>query len=236
MVVKQLILLFIIGAGLWACSSVSEVYVQTDRVPVTTVTEEDSTIAAFIKPYTKELSIEMDRVIGYAKDDLLRDRPEGKLGNFVVDATLDYLVSENWIQPNKYVCLMNHGGLRAPISKGDISVGDIYKLMPFDNTVVITKLPISTLDSICAYLQKSGGEPIAGFKVSPSGCELNGQNGSDTLYMVTTDYLFNGGDNMRFFKMNYSVQNTGVFLRDILLNHAEQHDTLDPLIDGRIIH
>ena len=33
-------------------------------------------------------------------------------------------------------CLLNTGGLRSSIGKGTVSLGDIYKLMPFDNTIV----------------------------------------------------------------------------------------------------
>ncbi len=231
---KQVILLFTVGAGLWACSSVRNIYVQTDRVPVTTLTEPNDSISDFIKPYKKELSYEMDKVIGYATEDLVRLRPEGALGNFVADATLDYLIRSKEIPKDQYICLMNHGGLRAPISKGNITTGDIYKLMPFDNTVVITKLPISSLDSICNYIQSSGGEPIAGFTLKNASCTLNFKNTSDTIYVVTSDYLFNGGDHMDFFEMNYSARNTGVFLRDMLIDYVKEHDTIRPVIEGRI--
>ncbi len=231
---KQVILLFTVGAGLWACSSVRNIYVQTDRVPVTTLTEQNDSISDFIKPYKKELSYEMDKVIGYATEDLVRLRPEGALGNFVADATIDYLIRSQEIQKDQYICLMNHGGLRAPISKGDITTGDIYKLMPFDNTVVLAKLPVSALESICDYIQSSGGEPLAGFTLKDGSCALNAKNNSDTLYVVTSDYLFNGGDHMDFFELSYSSRNTGVFLRDMLIDFVKEYDTIRPVIEGRI--
>lgn len=234
MKLTQTLVILIIGAGLWACSSVTNVYVQRDRVPVTSITEPDSTIQDFVAPYKKELSHEMDRIIGYAPNDIVRARPEGKLGNFVTDATMDYLIRNEWIPSGKYICLMNHGGLRAPLSKGQITVGDIYKLMPFDNTVVLAKLPMNALDTICDYLRESGGEPISGFQVTDSTCALNYENEKDTLFVVTTDYLFNGGDNMSFFQMKYSHQNTGVFLRDMLLEEVEKNDTIHPVIENRI--
>ena len=231
---KRIILLCTVGAGLWACSSVRNIYVQTDRIPVSGVTEPNDSIEEFIRPYKNELSLEMDKVIGYATNDLVRYRPEGSLGNFVVDATLDYLVRYNEIPKDQYICLMNHGGLRSPISKGDITTGDIYKLMPFDNTVVIAKLPMSALDSICEYIKSSGGEPIAGFTVKNGPCSLNHKNDSDTLYVVTSDYLFNGGDHMDFFQLNYSYKNTGVFLRDMLIDYVKEEDTIRPILEGRI--
>ena len=231
---KQIIILFIIGAGLWACSSVRSIYVQTDKLPVTTYTEPNDSIQDFLTPYKEELSEEMDKVIGYATGEFVRYRPEGPLGNFVVDATLDYLVRYKKIPGDQYICLMNHGGLRAPISKGNITVGDIYKLMPFDNTVVIAKLPMHALDSICDYIKSSGGEPIAGFTVKNGPCSLNYKKNEDTLYVVTSDYLYSGGDHMNFFKLSYSHENTGVFLRDMLIDYVEEMDTIRPITEGRI--
>ncbi|MGM0479750.1 MAG: 5'-nucleotidase C-terminal domain-containing protein [Bacteroidota bacterium] len=230
----QLFVIGCIGAGLWACSSVRSVYVQTDKVPVTTLTAPDDSMEAFIAPYKEKLAAEMDRPIGYATGDLKRDRPEGALGNFVVDATLDYLEREGRIPAERYICIMNNGGLRSPISSGTITVGDIYKLMPFDNTVVVAKLPVNALDSICQYLASSGGEPIAGFTMENGSCELNSPADSDTLYVVTSDYLFNGGDHMDFFEMHYSYRNTGVFLRDMLIREVEVRDTIQPVLEERI--
>lgn len=234
MSLKKIIILFTIGAGLLACSSVTDLYVQTDKVPVTTIVEPDDSLQLYIKPYKVELSSEMDRVIGYAAEPIVRNRPEGTLGNFVVDATLDYLERSKRIPEDQYICIMNHGGLRSPISKGNITVGDIYRLMPFDNTVVIAKLPMQALDSICNYLQSSGGEPINGFTVSNGSCTLNNESLSDTLYVLTSDYLFNGGDQMNFFEMHYDYENSGVFLRDMLIDYVENKDTIQPEIEDRI--
>jgi|SRR5690554_66684 len=230
----QFVYLLIIGVSLVACSSAS-VFVQTDRVEINSSIVPDDSIQAFIEPYKLELAENMNRVIGYAPEDLLRNRPEGTLGNFVIDETENYLQKEGWLKGQHYISIMNHGGLRAPISKGDITVGDIYKLMPFDNTIVLAKLPISELDSIVAYLKISGGEPIGGFYLRddhvdfPSGVTLD-----DTLYVITTDYLVNGGDNMSFFNRSYETNDIGIFLREALIERVEAIDTLHPVLDNRI--
>ena len=231
---KHLIFAIIQGAGLLACSSVDAVYVKTDRAVVSTDLEPDKGLEKMIAPYKNELSQEMDEVIGYASENLVNNRPEGSLGNFVVDATLSYLENREIIPTNQYICIMNTGGLRSSIAKGEISIGDIYKLMPFDNTIVVTKLPISSFDSICNYLQHSGGEPIAGFSLKGNVCSLSHSVNNDTLYMVTSDYLFNGGDRMTFFESNYSAKNTGFLLRDILMEYVKERDTIYPILEGRI--
>src|SRR5690554_520532 len=234
MKVFQILWITLVGAGLLACSSAS-VFDQTDRVGINTATAPDDSIQAFIAPYQEELAANMNRVIGYATGDFLRDRPEGALGNFVIDETENYLEVEGWLKGKHYISIMNHGGLRSPISKGDITVGDVYKLMPFDNTIVLAKLPVSELESIIDYLKKSGGEPIGGFQIHGNHTHFpKGANIKDTLYVITTDYLANGGDNMSFFKSSYEINNTGVFLREALIKRVETVDTIRPILDNRI--
>ena len=130
---------------------------------------------------------------------------------------------------------MNYGGLRAPINEGEVVVGDIYKLMPFDNTIVLLKLPATRMDEIASYLRNSGGEPIGGFQLTSNSYELNTDKKLvDTLYVITTDYLANGGDRMNFLKNAYEKTDTGIFLRDVLLEMVEEKDTLVPQMDKRI--
>ncbi|PWH86300.1 5'-nucleotidase C-terminal domain-containing protein [Brumimicrobium oceani] len=234
MKIVQILWTLLVGAGLLACSSAS-VFVQSDKVEINTTIAPDDSLQAFIAPYKNELAANMDRVIGFATGDLLRDRPEGALGNFVIDETENYLEENNWLAGKHYISIMNHGGLRSPISQGNITVGDIYKLMPFDNTVVLAKLPANELDSIVAYLKKSGGEPIGGFQINGDIVSLkNNKELADTLYVITTDYLANGGDNMSFFKRSYEITDTGIFLREALIKRVEAIDTLRPVLDHRI--
>lgn len=231
----QIILLTIIGAGLWACSSVSPLYVQTDKVEVNTSSPKDSALASFIEPYRDSLALEMDRVIAYAAADFTNERPVGALGNFVVDQTMQYVINKKLAQRDDYICIMNFGGLRAPINEGNVKVGDIYKLMPFDNTIVLLKLPAKRMDKVANYLRNSGGEPIGGFELTKDSYELNSTKVlEDTLYVITTDYLANGGDRMNFFKQPYEKVDTGIFLRDVLLEEVEDKDTIVPHLDKRI--
>jgi 2',3'-cyclic-nucleotide 2'-phosphodiesterase (5'-nucleotidase family) len=231
----QVLLLTFIGAGLWACSSVSPLYVQTDKVGVNTSTEKDTVLASFISPYRDSLALEMERVISYATDDFINERPVGALGNFVVDQTMQYILKKQLVQRDDYICIMNFGGLRSPINQGKVKVGDIYKLMPFDNTIVLLKLPAEKMKEIGNYLRNSGGEPIGGFKVTNESSQLDGNKKMiDTLYVVTTDYLANGGDRMNFLKNPYEKIDTGIFLRDILLEMVEEKDTIVPYLDKRI--
>ena len=57
--------------------------------------------------------------------------PESLLGNFVTDLCLRQYSNI------ADICVMNNGGLRSNLTKGEITRGDIYTLMPFENELVI---------------------------------------------------------------------------------------------------
>lgn len=222
------------GAGLLACSSGYKIYVQGEEVIVSSTTVEPSPeIKSFIQPYSDSLELEMNRVIGFATENLERGRPEGALGNFMADLSLKYAIDNGLVKKEEQpICIMNHGGLRSPINKGDIRVGDIYKLMPFDNTLVVLKLNAAALSEIHEYLKKSGGEPIAGFRVTKDA--LFGTNSSNVITVVTTNYLALGGDKMDFFTNPIDKKEHPKLLRDIIIEYVEMTDTIVPVIDGRL--
>ena len=85
--------------------------------------------------------------------------------------------------------------------------------------------PIHKLQLI---LNKSGGiqsATIKGNQILPS----------ETYSVATSDYLYNGGDNMTFFKPNLGVDDLNYKIRNILIDHFMKYDTIAPIIDNRFI-
>lgn len=225
----------LISSLFWRCESKEEaVFANYSTIQIDSTASSQNEITKMIAPYRDSLEVEMNRVIGFAKDALIKNRPEGGLNNFVVDVSLAAL--ENELNPAlPHICLMNYGGLRSSINKGNITIGDIYKLMPFDNTMVILKFPVSIMDSIVEYMDKSGGEPIAGVKIQKGKFYFEEKyENTDTIQILTTNYLANGNDNMSFLKNSYERKNTPILLRDVLIQEVEKQDTIKPLLDKRI--
>jgi 2',3'-cyclic-nucleotide 2'-phosphodiesterase (5'-nucleotidase family) len=120
------------------------------------------------------------------------------------------------------ICLFNTGGIRSSIGKGDVTLGDMYKLMPFENTLVWVELPVSVIPEIETYLKQSGGEPMANCKLIIGKLEINGMRENTThFWVLTSDYLMNGGDKMDFFKKKTNANTTGKLLRDILIEELK---------------
>ena len=128
------------------------------------VYDHENRIDSIVQPYKKDLEKEMLEVIAHADHDFTKGRPNGTLNNWATDALLDNQLRTSKGQ-RQVMSLLNVGGLRNPISKGDVTVGDIFKLMPFDNNVVWVEMPIEVLPEIEAYLRKRGGEPVGMVKI-----------------------------------------------------------------------
>lgn len=236
-IVTGLVLGVLVLFYLVSCAKPRQIYVQPRLETVTTATPKDSSVAAFLAPYRDSLRTAMGKVIGYTPVNMERNRPESILGNFMLDETLKFALRKGYADSTTpTISMMNHGGMRSPIRRGNITIGDIFGLMPFDNLIVVAKIPKSALEDIIQYNKASGGEPISGFtihndEVRPVGFAAFG----DTIEIVTTDYLFNGGDKMEFFSKAYSNFNTGVLLRDALIEQVQLADTVHITIDQRII-
>src|SRR5262249_21266382 len=73
-----------------------------------------------------------DEVLGTAGVALHRHPPECTIGDFITDAMrADAKVD---------VALQNPGGMRADLDSGPITRGEVYAIMPFDNTISIVRL------------------------------------------------------------------------------------------------
>ncbi len=222
----KLLSIFFIGAGLLACSSVNTLSVNSKTEKLNDAVLANSHIDSLIQPYKDSLSIEMNVVIAEATADFIVERPGSNLGNWVADAIFVNQTRTVRLSDPVFV-LLNTGGLRASLNKGSITIGDIFKLMPFDNELVWVKLPMSVLPEIQAYLIKSGGEPLSNAQIDKGILKLNGgKESARHFWVITSDYLKNGGDKMTFFSKAEEVMLTGKVIRNCLIDEAKLQGVL----------
>jgi 2',3'-cyclic-nucleotide 2'-phosphodiesterase (5'-nucleotidase family) len=56
------------------------------------------------------------------------------------------------------------------------------------------------------------------------------------LYSVTTnDFVVAGGDGFTELPKGTDITNTGIFLRDVLVEYIKDHRVISPILDARII-
>lgn len=231
MKVKE-ITIYIIALLLAACNTTYTLQSHSDAV-IKVESIVDSTILSIISPYQEKIKDKMEEVLSYTKNDLKKGKPQSTIGNFVTDLCLNYA--------NANMCVMNNGGLRTIISKGDITREKIYELMPFDNELVVLELNKNDYIGLLNYIAKRGGEPFSGINMT---INKNGEVISNTwpvnfeegeqVRILTSDYLANGGDKMWFFKDKKQLK-IGMKLRDAIIDYCSNTDTINVQLDERII-
>ncbi|RZK11982.1 MAG: hypothetical protein EOO46_04800, partial [Flavobacterium sp.] len=188
------------------------------QIAITNTIPEVSAVDNFIKPYREKIDKDMDEVLAYAPETLEKSKGEWQttIGNLQADITL---ASANKIfkaRENKSVdaCLLNHGGIRSVISKGNVTTRTAFELMPFENSLVVVALKGEQIMEMVDYIIKEKKpHPLAGlsFVIDKNNTAKNiWINGNPVdvdhiYYVATNDYLYNGGDSMNFFKKGIQV-------------------------------
>ena len=230
---RKFIFIICVGASLLACSS--HIVIEASRAPITPQNQTSEKTEEIIKPYRDSMSATMSEVIAKADTNFVAQRPSSNLMNWVADAIF-IQQTQNVRLATPAICLLNTGGIRSSLGKGDLTLGDFYKVMPFDNTIVWIELPIEALDDIAAYVTKTGGEPISNCTVEKGKLKLNSmREEAKTCIVITSDYLANAGDKMDFLKKGKVINQTGKLMRDVLIEHAKQEGVLISNTEPRFI-
>lgn len=159
----------------------------------------DPYFSNMIDTYSAAVTAEMEKVIGTCPETIRKGTPESPLGNLTADALV--WMAKEYYDVKADVALYNTGGLRAEISAGDLTVGDVYAVYPFDNVLSVATLSGKDLKTLFDYVASSGGLPInkevkmviSGKKVKS--VTVNGETIKDnqTYTVATIDYLMNLG-------------------------------------------
>ena len=210
------------------CACSPKLAVNVEQIKITKEQLADSSLTAFIAPFKQEMDVQMRLKIAESEHDFIVKRPSSNLMNWMADAVF-INQTRNVRLSHPAFCLLNTGGIRSSIGKGDVLLNDLFKVMPFDNTIVWAKIPITSLEKISAYLIKSGGEPISNVKMKNGQLLLSnfGENVAvNYFWVITSNYLFNGGDNMNFFKDAVETVETKILIRDVLIQEAKFQEIL----------
>jgi 2',3'-cyclic-nucleotide 2'-phosphodiesterase (5'-nucleotidase family) len=216
----------------------------------------DSGIYKMADVYRKQLTKQMQEVLCTSAVVMEKGNPESVLGNFVTDVCLQEgnLTVANWNSPSDSVkradfIILNSGGLRKPLPKGRITLGDLYEVMPFENQLVLLTCSGTLVQQIADFIASKGGTPVSGirFQIDKStgkavAITINGipLNNNDEYTVMTADYLANGGDNFELFKSASRRIEIGLKVRDALINYSRKagnrEEIIKPKMDGRLTY
>ena len=201
-----------------------------------------------IAPYKVNLDKTMNEVLSFSVDTYSKNDGDYNtaVGNRMADAVFELTspLFKSRTGKNIDMVLLNHGGIRANLPKGNITTKTAYSLMPFENSVVVTALKGSVILDLINYLKSfKKAHPISGLELV-----LNADNSTrkilvggksveseKTYYVATNDYLYKGGDRMDFFKKSDTLYDLNYKIRNVLLDYFSKNDTISPTIDKRFI-
>ena len=203
----------------------------------------DPVFSEMIDTYSAAVKQEMEKVIGHCPKAIRKGSPESPLGNLTGDALV--WMAEEFHGIKADLGLYNSGGIRAEISAGDLTVGDVYSVYPFDNVLSIAKLKGKDLKKLFDYVASSGGLPISkSVKMVISGntvksVTLNGKaiDDNQTYTIATVDYLMNLG---RYGLENATGRNdASEIIRDYFVAYfrhlaSQNNNEITASTDGRI--
>lgn len=208
---------------------------------------EDSASTAIIAPYKLGLDSIIDKVLNISDVEMVKDKPESLLGNFVSDACL--AEANRHYRPadgkNADFCVLNSGGLRASLPKGEITLRNIYELMPFENKLVVLTLSGEKCRKLFNYIANADGQPVAGLRLTLEGEKVeeaivDGKafNPEETYKVVTSDYLAGKGDHMQCFENPIMKEEIDYKIRDAIVAFIEREKSegrhLSATFEGRI--
>ena len=189
--------------------------------------------------YDKKLKPILGEKIGVAAKELTHDR--GSKGYVSLLGRWSCEVMQK--KTGADVAIQNGGGLRRSLYKGDITMGDMYEIMPFDNALVTFDLQGKDLKKAIDHgilnPEVSDGQ-FTGLKVEydknkpfenritkitlTDGTPLD----TNKYYKVTVpDFLLTGGDKYDFSRAKNVVE-TFIPVRDVLVEAVKQAKTITP--------
>jgi 2',3'-cyclic-nucleotide 2'-phosphodiesterase (5'-nucleotidase family) len=199
-------------------------------LPVTDALADDVEVQKVITPLAAEIKASFGLPLVEAPEGLFRGRrgEENRLGYWLTDV-MRQAAQEATGTPVKFA-ITNQGGIRANLHPGQLKVGDIFEVMPFENELVVVELTgAEVIQVVKEGILHRGGEPCSGVKVVVSGTPtaasllVTWEDGSpikpdEPVKVATSDYLYSGGDSIPTLKKGRHPFTTGITLRQVLLD------------------
>lgn len=197
------------------------------------------------------------RVVANAKMAIEGDRSvcrttECPMGNLVADAMLDRVKDQGIT-----IAIQNGGGLRASIDAGEVTMGEVLTVLPFQNTLstffVSGQTVIDALENGVSQVEEVKGRfpQVAGLKFTWDASvaanegrikEVMVRDGdawvaidpAKTYGLVSNNYVRNGGDGYKMFREAEKAYDFGPDLADVTAEFLAKQDGYEPYTDGRI--
>ena len=213
---------------------------------------EDSETVARIAELAAPLEEIRNRVVAETAAAIEGDRSfcravECEMGNLVADAMLDR-VADQGIQ----IAIANGGGLRASIDAGDVTMGEVLTVLPFQNALSTFQVSgatiVAALENGVSEIEEGAGRfpQVSGMSFTVDPAAEAGSRISNVLVggtpidlaatygVVSNNYVRNGGDGYKMFRDAENAYDFGPDLADVTAEYLAANAPYQPYTDGRI--
>jgi 2',3'-cyclic-nucleotide 2'-phosphodiesterase (5'-nucleotidase family) len=244
---RSYVLLFLLAISSCKNSEKQLVKITAKNIAIDNTIKASEEIVWIISPYKGKLISEMQEVLCYSPKEMVKNdgNMQSSLGNLMADMCFEManpIFKEKTNESIDFV-LFNNGGIRASLPAGKITKEHAFKLMPFDNELVVVNLTGEKVLELTNYfiknkkahpvsksIQLTIGENYNHLKIKGETFDKN-----KSYNVLTTDYLQGGGDKMNFFKNPKQLTLLDYKMRDAIIDYFRKKDTLQTAIDNRII-
>ncbi|WP_416368528.1 bifunctional metallophosphatase/5'-nucleotidase [Tritonibacter mobilis] len=217
----------------------------------------DADMAARIKEMGAPIDEMKTRVVAETTDAVEGSRDvcragECAMGNLVADAMLARVKDQG-----VSIAIQNGGGLRASIDAGEVTMGEVLSVLPFQNTLstfeVSGQTMIEALENGVGQIEDGAGRfpQVAGLKYAFDASKEPGARISDVMVMegetwvaidpaktygvVSNNYVRNGGDGYKMFAGDdKNAYDFGPDLADVVAEYLAEVGPYSAYTDGRI--
>ena len=219
---------------------------------------ENEGMASRVMELAQPLDEIRNKVVAEASAPIQGDREvcrveECEMGNLVADAMLDRVASQGIS-----IAIMNSGGVRASMDAGEVTMGEVLTVLPFQNTLATFQLSgedvIAALENGVSQVEEVKGRfpQVAGIKFTwDSSIAANEGRVQEVMVnkdgmweaidpsamygVVANDYLRSGGDGYKIFATNAKLAyDFGPPLETVMADYLAENAPYKPGIDGRI--
>lgn len=186
----------------------------------------------------------LKKVIGHSSSEMLRGGANCALSNWIVDHMKEDVAKITGKKVD--VAILNSGGIRVDMPKGDVLMDDLVSMLPFRNYLSYVALEGKDLQALFETMAKGSIQPVSGVKIVLTDGVIDSllvggiPIDPDRIYGVATiDFLLDGGDKLNVGKNAKEVIITDHLLIDSMLpyamSYAEQGKSIEYFVDDRVI-
>ena len=204
-------------------------------------------VTTFMAPFKAQVDEQMSPIVGRTADYFDVYRPESPLSNLLPDILV---WAGQYYDEKPDFGVYNIGGIRAALPAGDVTIGDVVDVAPFENKIAFLTLSGEKVAELMGQIAARGGEGMsrevrmvisADNKLRSITIKGEPVDPQRSYRIATIDYLSHGNDKMTAFKAGTDVKlpdEQKDLTRELIMRYFRemqaQGKAVEAATDGRI--